>query len=110
MSSQARDPHHPAAGHMTAGLPLELTHVQMNAAYDNGQAMSFAGVVPWLTRYRDAWWVVYEGGWLRIIDREAAESLDQRAAQITDQEVETARGAAIRAALIGTDAEPPPGG
>src|SRR5580693_7116637 len=102
MSPQARDPHHQAAGRMTAGLPLELTHVQMNAAYDNGQAMPFAGVVPWLARYQDAWWVVYERGWLRITDQAAADSLDQRAAQITDQEAEAARGAAIRAAVAGT--------
>lgn len=99
-----------ATGNVTAGMPLELTHAQMNAAYDTGQAVPFAQAVPWLARYQEAWWVVYERGWLRIIDRPTAESLDRRAAQMTGQDTEAVREAAIRGALSTAEAEPPPAG
>jgi hypothetical protein len=93
-----------SVGSPTAGAPLELTHAQMNAAYDNGHAVPFAGI-PWLIRYDGAWWVIYEGGWLRIIDQPTADSLDQRAALMTDADVNAARTTAIRGALADSGAD-----
>ena len=63
---------------------LEISHAQMNAAHDNGEAIPFAETVPWLVRYDDSWWVVYENGWLRITDELTATDIDQRAAQVPD--------------------------
>ena len=65
---------------------LEIGHAQMNAAHDNGEAIPFAETVPWLVRYDDSWWVVYENGWLRITDELTATDIDQRAAQVPDAE------------------------
>jgi hypothetical protein len=87
---------------ITADVPLELTHAQMNAAYDSGQATPLAHAVPWLVRYQQAWWVVYEKGWLRVTDQPTADDLDQRAAQMTGEDAQAARNAAIRAAVGGT--------
>lgn len=67
-------------------LPLALTHAQMNAAYHAGEAIPLAAAGSWLIRYRDAWWVVYERGWLRITDTATTEDLDQAAARITQAE------------------------
>ncbi|HLI78016.1 MAG TPA: hypothetical protein VKV02_13810 [Acidobacteriaceae bacterium] len=97
------------ASNSTTGMPLELTHAQMNAAYDTGQAVPFAQAVPWLARYHNAWWVVYEGGWLRVIDQQTADSLDRRAAQMTGQDKKTARDASIRGALSSVQPQPPAG-
>jgi hypothetical protein len=100
MSSRARDAHNdPAAAPAATGAPVELTHAQMNAAYDKGLAAPFAQAIPWLIRCQDAWWVLYEGGWLRVTDQPTAENLDQRAAQMTDADVQAARDAAIRGAV-----------
>jgi hypothetical protein len=99
-------PTHPHDEPASASLPLELTHAQMNAACDRGQAVPFAQAIGWLARYRDAWWVVYEGGWLRITDTATTRNLDQRAAQMTEADTHAARQAAIRTALstpAGTD-------
>jgi hypothetical protein len=68
--------------------PLEVSHAQMNAAHDNGEAVPFAQSVPWLVRYDDSWWVVYERGWLRVTDEPTAADLDQRSAQMTEAEWE----------------------
>jgi hypothetical protein len=55
----------------------------MNAAYDRGEAVPLAHSISWLTRYQDAWWVVYEGGWLRITDELTIADIDDRAARLT---------------------------
>jgi hypothetical protein len=109
MTPHPRDAHDPAtspSGAPTTGAPLELSHADMNAAYDSGQAVPFAQAVPWLVRYQDAWWVVYEAGWLRVVDDATAENLDQRAAQMTDADAAAARNAAIRGAVT-SQAVPP---
>ncbi len=72
----------PAAQASAGDQPLEITHAQMNAAHDNGDAVPFTQSIPWLVRYDDSWWVVYERGWLRITDELAAADIDQRAAQM----------------------------
>ncbi len=106
--SDARDAADPAAA-PASEVPLELTNAQMNTAYDSGHAVPFAQGIPWLVRYREAWWVGYEGGWLRIIDQPTADSLDQRAALLTGADVDAARTTAIRGALADQGAVLPGG-
>jgi hypothetical protein len=74
-----------------ADLPLAMTHAAMNTAYDNGDAVPLGTAVTWLTRYRQAWWVVYERGWLRITDNAAARDLDEAAARLARAEATAAR-------------------
>jgi len=62
--------------------PLEITHAQMNAAHETGEAVPFSPTIPWLVRYDGSWWVVYERGWLRITDELTATDIDKRAAQM----------------------------
>jgi hypothetical protein len=72
-------------------VPLAVTHVEMNAAYDSGEAVPLGQSVSWLVRYRSAWWVVYERGWLRIADEITAADLDQAAARLAQAEAAAAR-------------------
>jgi hypothetical protein len=67
-------------------LPLAITHAAMNAAFDEGAALLLSGAVNWVVRHRDAWWVVYEHGWLRITDAATAEDLDQAADRLAQAE------------------------
>jgi hypothetical protein len=67
-------------------LPLAMTHAAMNAAYDNGDAVSLGTAVAWLVRYQEAWWVVYERGWLRITDSATAQDLDRAADRLAEAE------------------------
>jgi hypothetical protein len=76
----------PAAGVDLPDLPLAMTHAAMNAAYDNGDAIPLGPAVAWLTRYREAWWVVYERGWLRVTGTATAEDLDHSAARLAEAE------------------------
>jgi hypothetical protein len=86
-------PHNPAAG-----LPLEIRHAEMDAAYRAGRAASLGRAIPWLARYRDAWWVAYERGWLRIDDKAAEADLDHLATRLSRAEAIATRDAAIRRA------------
>jgi hypothetical protein len=92
-STPQAEPHDPAAG-----LPLEIRHAEMDAAYRTGRAVSLGRTIPWLARYRDAWWVVYERGWLRIDDMAAKADLDHLAARLSRAEAIATRDAAIRRA------------
>ena len=67
-------------------IPLAVTHAEMNAAYDTGEAVPLGQSVSWLVRYRHAWWVVYERGWLRVTDTATAEDLDHSAARLAEAE------------------------
>jgi hypothetical protein len=67
-------------------LPLAITHAAMNAAFDKGAAAMLSASATWLVRYRDAWWVVYERGWLRITDTATTRDLDQAAARLAQAE------------------------
>jgi hypothetical protein len=64
----------------------EITHAAMNAAFDEGAATLLSGAVNWVVRYREAWWVVYEHGWLRITDAATAQDLDQAAGRLAQAE------------------------
>jgi hypothetical protein len=48
----------------------------MNGAIRAGAAVPLGRSLPWVTRYVGAWWVEYEGGWLRVIDHHVAAELD----------------------------------
>ena len=67
-------------------LPAAITHAAMNAAFDEGAAALLSGAANWVVRYRDAWWVVYEHGWLRITDAATAADLDQAAGRLAQAE------------------------
>ncbi len=73
---------------MESEPPLFLSHAEMNAAYDRGEAVPLAPSASWLTRYQDVWWVVYEGGWLRVTDELAAADIDNCAARLTTTEIQ----------------------
>ena len=73
-----------------------VTHAEMNAAYDSGESVPLGRSVSWLVRYRDAWWVVYERGWLRIADDITAADLDQTAARLTQAEAAASRDTDLR--------------
>lgn len=87
-----------SAGPHAADLPVDISHAEMDAAYRTGRAVSLGRAIPWLARYRDAWWVVYEGGWLRVDDKSAEADLDRLAARLTRAEAIATRDAAIRRA------------
>ena len=72
----------PAAPSSAPDHPLEITHAQMDAAHETGEAVPFSQTVPWLVRHDGSWWVVYERGWLRITDELTAVDIDQRAAEM----------------------------
>lgn len=78
-----------------ADIPLAITHADMNAAHECGVAVPLAQSIPWLVRYRDAWWVVYEQGWLRVIDDLAGTDLNQLSARLARAEAAADRDAAI---------------
>jgi hypothetical protein len=63
---------------------LAISHAEMNAAIERGQAEPLSQSHGWLARYRDGWWVEYEGGWLRVIDAAAEQELDQVAARLAE--------------------------
>jgi hypothetical protein len=76
----------------------------MNAAHDRGEAIPFAPSVPWLVRYDDSWWVVYERGWLRVTDEPTAADLDQRSARMRAAEAEGS-GTAVSGPVAGSAAD-----
>jgi hypothetical protein len=69
-----------------------MTHAAMNAAFDAGAAVLLSEAVNWVVRHRDAWWVVYEHGWLRITDAAAAQDLDRAAGRLAQAEAAAKRG------------------
>jgi hypothetical protein len=71
----------------------------MDAAYSRGEAVPLGRAIPWLARYQDAWWVVYEGGWLRVTDKSTEADLDQVAARLTTAEAAAARDVGLRGAF-----------
>lgn len=67
----------------------------MDVAVGNGQAAGLSQVITFIRRYRAAWWLNTEAGWLPIPQPVAA-VLDQHAQHMEDPEV---RGAADQAAI-----------
>ena len=91
-AAQASAPCDPAA-------PRVISHAEMDAAYDSGHAVPLGQGIAWLARYRDAWWVAYERGWLRVTDDVMAADLDQAAAHLTAADAATVRDISIRGGL-----------
>jgi hypothetical protein len=89
-------------------IPLAVTHAEMNAAYDSAEAIPLGRSVSWLVRYRDAWWVVYEGGWLRITDDITVADLDQAAARLRQAEAAAARDTDLHTVLAPPEASSEP--
>jgi len=65
-------------------LTLKITHVEMDAAVSNGEAIPLALSGGWLTHCRDAWWVQSEIGWLRITDEAITADIDHVAARLAE--------------------------
>ncbi len=56
----------------------------MNTAYLSGQAVPLAQSASWLVRCQGSWWVVYEGGWLRVTEDLVEADIDSCAAIADD--------------------------
>jgi hypothetical protein len=69
----------------------------MNTAIDQGDAAPLSRSHGWLAHYLDAWWIEYEGGWLRVIDDAATRELDQVARRVAEATALTAVSSAQRA-------------
>lgn len=82
----------------TARQPMIISHAEMHAAYDQGQATPLGQTIAYITRYQDTWWILFEGGWIRA-DHDLATMLDVEAARITAQDALIARNTAIRASI-----------
>jgi hypothetical protein len=72
--------------HGQGRLPTGITHAAMNAAFDAGMAVLLSQAVNWVVHYREAWWVVYEHGWLRITDAATVQDLDKAAERLAQAE------------------------
>jgi hypothetical protein len=76
---------HQQAGEGTAAM----SHIAMDTALEHGEVTALGPGLSWIARYQDAWWVIYEHGWLRITDAAAAEDLDQAAVRLAQAEAAT---------------------
>jgi hypothetical protein len=65
-------------------LALKITRAQMDAAVSAGDAIPLALSGGWLTRYRDAWWVQSEVGWLHITDEATTADIDHVAVRLAE--------------------------
>jgi hypothetical protein len=77
--------------HRGPDVPLTVEHAEMNAAHERGEAAPLNSSIPWLVRYRDAWWVVYGDGWLRVVDGLGEIDIDHLSARLTAAEAGAAR-------------------
>lgn len=65
---------------------LTMTHPEMAAALDADQAVPLAPGMPWTVRHANAWWIAYEGRWLRVTEASLAADLDQAAEHLHEAE------------------------
>jgi hypothetical protein len=75
-------------------LALRITRAQMDAAVSAADATPLALSGGWLTRYRDAWWVQSEIGWLRITDEATTADISHVAARLAEITGDAGGGAA----------------
>jgi hypothetical protein len=71
------------SGPCPVGLPLRVTHAEMDTARADGRAFPLSTAIRWMACYQDAWWIECERGWLRILSTEAITGLDNAAARLT---------------------------
>jgi hypothetical protein len=58
-------------------LPLITGHAEMDTAFERGVAIPVSQSIGWLMRYRGAWWVIFEEGWLRVVKGPIADTIDR---------------------------------
>lgn len=75
-------------------LPLVITHSEMDSAFERGEATPVGQSIGWLMRHRKAWWVIYEDGWLRLIESTVTEQIDQLYPRLAKAEAQAAAEAA----------------
>lgn len=78
---------------------LTMTHGEMAEAIDKGQAEPLAAGMTWTARHADAWWIVYEGRWLRVEDESLDADLDRIAQSLRATESVAARLDVLRRSL-----------
>lgn len=91
----------PAAtnGRDGADLPLVLSYRDMNTATDQGQVTVLGTTAGYVVRYRDAWWIADDRGWVRVTVTDIAAALDAEKQRLEIQDAIVARTAAIQAAI-----------
>ena len=83
--------HETMPGH-TIAASLEISHAQMNDAICNRTAVLLGRGLWWIARYLDAWWVEYEGGWLRVTDDHVTAELDDMASRLAEAATSVSEG------------------
>jgi regulator of RNase E activity RraA len=84
-------------------LPLVLSFDEMNTATGHGQVTVLGSTAGYVVKYRDAWWIADNRGWVRVIVDDVAAVFDAEHDRMSAQDAIIARNAAIRAALTGHD-------
>jgi regulator of RNase E activity RraA len=100
-SHSARDRR--AMGLPDSELPLVLSFSDMNKATEHGQVTVLGSTAGYVVKYRDAWWIADDRGWVRVIVDDIAAVLDAEHERTSAQDAIIARNAAIRAAITGHD-------
>lgn len=60
-----------------------VSHQEMDAAFARGEALLLNRSMPWLMRFRDSWWVVFNHGWIRIVDGLMSDDVENAAVRLT---------------------------
>ena len=89
----------PTAPATAPGGPLPVTHKEMDSARARGAATPLAAGVTWIARYQDAWWIAYEGGWLRVTDEPLRDDLDRASSRLAETASAAARLSILRQSL-----------
>jgi hypothetical protein len=87
-----------AAGDAAGQLALTMTYGEMDSALEDGSAVVLGQAIAWLAKCGNCWWVLYERGWLRVLDHDVATELDGISASLARAD-RGARDAVLRATL-----------
>lgn len=96
---QARTPDPAAQPAPASPQPAAISSPDMNAYLANGQAQPLSQVVPFIARYRDAWWLSTQAGWLPVA-APIAVVLDKHAQRLRQQDTMIAANQATIRAVI----------